>query len=342
MKRKKVYIELIRIIAMLFVLYVHTGYFAMSHYEVAGSRGSGLLAFFLMCVAITCNELFFMIAGVVLLHKKETIRRVLWRFFKMAVVVVLFSLFQYACNYWHMPAMGFRLHEFFKLIYQTNIITQYWFLYAYLAFILILPFLRMLAEKMDKEHFIYLMILYLLLEGVFPMIEYFWENEAFGLMVPVVENIIFFPLVGYFIEYQEDDVFRKKKILAMVNGLAVAALIMNMLYAVRTFQDTGWAETLDGMTMLVGLAIFVDIRYVFGRGRMPRLFEKVVVWCGGGMFGVCLLEPQLREGFFFLYQGLEPYIKWLPATVIWILAAMVTGIVVMHILKKIPVLKKLF
>lgn len=342
MKHKKVYIELIRIIAMFFVLYVHTGYFAMTHYEVAGSRVSGVLAFFLMCVALTCNGLFFMIAGAVLLHKKETIGHVLWRFFKMAIVVVLFSLFQYACNYRRMPAMGFRLDEFFKLIYQTNIITQYWFLYAYLAFIIILPFLRMLAEKMDKEHFCYLLILYLLLKGIFPMIEYFWENEAFGLLIPVVENIIFFPLVGHFIEYHEDDTFGKKRNLVIVNGLAAVALIINMIYAVITFRDTGCAETFDGMTMLVGLAIFVDIRYVCSRCRMPQLLEKAVVWCGGGMFGVCLLEPQLREGFFFLYQRLEPTFKWLPATIIWLGAAMVMGIIVMYVLKKIPVLKRLF
>ncbi len=342
MKRKKVYIEVIRIIAMFFVLYVHTGYFAMTHYEVAGSRMSGLLAFFMMCVALTCNALFFMIAGAVLLHKKETIGRVLWRFFKMAVVVVLFSLFQYACNYWRMPAMGFRLNEFFKLVYQTNLITQYWFLYAYLAFIIILPFLRILAEKMDKEHFTYLVILYLLMEGIFPMVEYFWKNEAFGLFVPMVENIIFFPLVGHFIEHNEDDVFGKKRNLAAVNGLACAALIINMIYAAKTYQDTGCAETFDGMTMLVGLAIFVDVRYVCRICRMPQLLEKVIVWCGGGVFGVCLLEPQLREAFVFLYRCLEPTFKWLPATVIWLGAAMMMGIIVMYLLKKIPVLKKLF
>ena len=153
MKERKIHIEIIRIIAMFFVLYVHTGMYAMAHYEIAGGRLSGMLAFFMMCMALTCNALFFMNAGAVLLHKTESIGRVLVRFARMAAIVVLFSLLQYANNYWHMPAMGFRLDEFFKLVYQTNVITQYWFLYAYLALILILPFLRLLAQKMDKEHF---------------------------------------------------------------------------------------------------------------------------------------------------------------------------------------------
>ena len=153
MKNRKIHVDIIRIIAIFFVLYVHTGSHALTHYEIAGSRLSGMLAFFIMCLSLTCNALFFMNTGAVLLPKKESIGRVLLRFAKMAIVVVLFSLLQYAYNYYRLPAIGFRMDEFFKLVYQTNLITQYWFLYAYLALILILPFLRLLAQKMDKEHF---------------------------------------------------------------------------------------------------------------------------------------------------------------------------------------------
>ncbi len=342
MKSKKTYIEVIRIIAIFFVLYVHTGTSAVTHYEIAGGKVSGMLAFFMRCLSQICNPLFFMIAGVVLLHKKEKIGKVVCRFFKMATVVLLFSLLQYACNYFRMPAMGFRLNEFFEIAYHDYVITQYWFLYEYLAFILILPFLRILAEKMDKEFFTYLILLYLVMEGILPLAEYFGEYERFGIVVPVLENIIFYPLLGYFVEYHPEDVFGKKKNLLAINIIGCVSLIVNMAYARRQFLDTGYAETFMGMTMLAALAVFVDIRFACRVCRMPQKLEKVIVWCGAGVFGVCLLEPQLREGFFFLYRWLEPTVKWLPATVIWLGAAMAAGILIMNILKSIPVLKRLF
>ncbi len=342
MKSRKTYIELTRIIAIFFVLYVHTGTCAVTHYEIAGGKVSGMLAFFMRCLSQICNPLFFMIAGVVLLHKKEKISKVIGRFFKMATVVLFFSLLQYACNYFRMPAMGFRLNEFFEIAYHDYVITQYWFLYEYLAFLLILPFLRVLAEKMDKEFFVYLILLYVVVEGILPLAEYLGEYERFGIAVPVLGNIIFYPLLGYFVEYHPEDVFAKKKNLLTINIVGCVSLIVNMVYARRQFLDTGYAETFVGMTMLAALAVFVDIRFLCRVCRIPQRLERVIVWCGAGVFGVCLLEPQLREGFFFLYRWLEPTVKWLPATAIWLGAAMATGILIMNILKSIPFLKKLF
>ncbi len=342
MKSKKAYLEAIRLFAIFFVLYVHTGVNAVSHYQIAGGKASGTLAFFMMCVAQTCNVLFFMVSGAVLLHRKESLRKVMIRFLKMAVVVILFSLLQYACNYFRMPAMGFDLGVFFEFIYHQTVITQYWFLYEYLAFLIILPFLRILAEKLNKDYFLYLLGLYLVLEGILPLTEYFWENEAFALNIPFMLSILFYPLVGYFAEHNEGNILESKRNLVAINVAACVSLIINIWYAGTRYLETGYGESFMGMTMVLALAIFVDIRYLFKRCRVPKKLEKVIIWCGSGVFGVCLLEPQLREGFYFLYERLEPVIRWLPATVIWLLAAMAAGIIIMNLLKKIPVLRKLF
>lgn len=342
MKSKKAYLELIRIFSIFFVLYVHTGVSAMSHYQVDLTGVSGGLAFFMASLAQTCNVLFFMVSGAVLLHKKESIGKVLLRFLKFAVVVLLFSLLQYACNYFRMPAMGFRLREFFQFVYHDTVITQYWFLYDYLAFLLILPFLRAVAEKLEKKLFFYLAGLYLVIEGILPLVEYFKEYERFGLDVPMLMNILFYPLIGYFIEHDQDNLLESKKNLIILNAAGVVALIINVVFSRTRYFETGYTENLMGMIMVVALVLFVDVRRLCGAHRMPQWLQKTVIWCGGGVFGVCLLEPQLREGFYFLYQRLEPVIKWLPATVIWLSAAMVPGIVLMNVLKRIPILKKLF
>ena len=140
-KEKKVYLEILRLIAIYSAVYVHTGISAMYHFEVNPTGASSWIAFVLMMLSQACNIMFFMITGAVLLDKEETVAHVLkYRFLRMLIVVILFSLFQYYCNYLRMPEMGFEIPVFFQVIYRTSVISQYWFLYAYLALLLILPY----------------------------------------------------------------------------------------------------------------------------------------------------------------------------------------------------------
>ena len=97
-----------------------------------------------------------------------------------------------------------------------------------------------------------------------------------------------------------------------------------------------------GMILLASAMLFVDVKVICLRFAMPAICKSILLFLGNGVFGVFLLEPQLREGFFFIYKFLEPYLTWLPATVLWISAAIVTGCVIMNGLKKIPGVKRLF
>lgn len=45
----------------------------------------------------------------------------------------------------------FDIVQFIKTILTGHIIILYWYLYAYLAFLMMLPFLRRLAQGMEKS-----------------------------------------------------------------------------------------------------------------------------------------------------------------------------------------------
>ena len=352
MKSKKVYLEIIRIFAIFYVIYVHTGVDAAEHYQTAGNLFSYGLSLVLYCVAQVSVPLFFLITGAVLLHKEESLKTVLkHRALRIFLIILLFGFIQYAYFYYLNPEIGFSLPVFFKMVYSTNVITQYWYLYSYFALMLILPFVRMLARSMDNAHFWYLFGLYFLLEGILPIVEYLWGNSRIVLSIPFFASSLFYPLLGYYVSQRSGELFYQKKTLLLTNLAGFFALLTNTVIAYMAHRQRGGAESLEGMTALLALVIFIDIRsfcYYASHSLRPvfhdtfsRLFCKAVCFVGGGVFGVYLLEPPLRDTFRFIYVATEPYISWFPAAILWICAAILFGSILFQLLKKLPLLRKI-
>lgn len=81
------------------------------------------------------------------------------RILRIVIIIIVFSFIYYIRFYLQHPEYGFNLFFFVKLIYSEPFITPYWFLYSYLTFLLILPFLRRLALASTDEEYLYLSIL---------------------------------------------------------------------------------------------------------------------------------------------------------------------------------------
>lgn len=352
MKQKKVYLEIIRIFAIFFVIYVHTGMDAAEHYQTTQNHFSYGLSLVFYSIAQVSVPLFFLISGAVLLHKEESFKNVLLhRALRIFLIILLFGLVQYAYFYYLNPEIGFSISVFFKLVYSTNVITQYWYLRCYFALMLILLFVRMLAHSMKNPHFWYLFGLFFLLEGILPIIEYLWGNSRIALSIPFMENSLLYPLLGYYIAQRSGELFYRKKILLLTNLAGLCALCTNIVVAFMAHRQRGNAESLEGMTALLALVIFIDIRalcYYASRSTRPiyhgtfsQVLCKSICFIGGGVFGVYLLEPPLRDTFRFIYVMTEPYISWFPATILWISSAILCGSVVFHFLKRLPFLRKI-
>ncbi len=353
MKQKKVYLEAIRIFAIFFVIYIHTGVEAAEHYRIAENNFSYLLSLVLYAFAEVSVPLFFMISGALLLHKEESLRFVLThRALRIFILIITFGFLQFWYANFSQPEISFSIPIFTWTLYSTTIITQYWYLYAYFTLMLILPFVRMLARSMQNSHFWYLFGLYFMLEGLFPILEFIWGNNRIALSIPILSNIILYPLMGYYIVHRSGELFYKRKILMAANLVAIAALVTNTVVALMAHRQRGAGETLDGMTGVLAVITFINFRAIFYamskseckllNGRFARFIKNTIVFIGGGVFGVYLLEPQLRDGFKFIYTTLEPGISWFPATIIWIATAIICGCILFNVVKKIPILRKLF
>ena len=345
--QKKLYIEVLRILAILMVLYVHSGTRAAHYYVVESSGISYYVSIILACVTKTCNMLFFMISGALLLHKEESLRTIfVHRVLRMVLIILIFGLLQYYLNYKANPAIGFSMDVYFKIVYSTNIIEQYWFLHAYLAFLLLLPFIRFIARSMKKEHFLYLGGLFLLVEGILPMIERIWDNQRIALDISLFAVEILLPLMGFYLTkvYDFEGLEKRKKVrdLAAVNIMGVAALFLCVRETKILLETTNTLVVYNGLLFIMAITIFFDIRYIFTRFKVPDILSKIIVFMGGGVFGVYLMEMELRTDFAFIYDAIQPRTNWLVATVIWLSVCVLVGSTVTGIVKKIPIVGKLF
>lgn len=347
-KTKKLYLELLRIFAIFFVVYVHTGTDGAEHYQIAGDAFfSYWLSLVLACFAQVSVPLFFLISGAVLLQKEESLKTVLTRrVLRMLGVILVFGLIQYAYFYYLNPEIGFSLFVYLKTVYTTPMITQYWYLYTYFSFLLILPFVRMLAASMKNVHFVYFFGLYFLLEGILPIVEYLWGNGRIALSVPLFESALFFPLMGYFIEHRSGDFFYQKKALLFSNLAGLMAVLTNTVVAFMAHRQRGSAETLMGMTAVIALVLFLDARSLCKKfadlqTAFTKGIRKLLDFTGSGVFMVYLLEPPLRDTFRFLYVWAQPVLGWFAACILWIAAAIACGVLLHHTVKKLPLFRRI-
>ena len=174
-KKKKLYFEFIRAVSMLMVIFNHTG--TKGFFLFTQKMDSPLYPFYLF-ISIACKvgvPPYWMISGALLLPKDESIKKVyLHRVLRMVIVLIIFSLPYFVLDVIeNNKDIGLELvGEFFLKLYTKKHATAFWFIYAYISMLMMLPVLRMLVRAMPRKYFQYLFLLVLLLLGVLPIVEY--------------------------------------------------------------------------------------------------------------------------------------------------------------------------
>lgn len=334
----KTYMDVLRLIAIFFVLYNHTGEKAAYYFTGECSRVSYWLSSIMLQIMTVNTTIFFFLSGALLLPKDEPIKSVMKkRVLKYAIIILVFDIIQYGYNYFKKPIIGFDIKNIIKDIYSTHVISQYWFLHAYLAFLLILPLLRALTKNMTGAMFRYLIIGYVLYNGLLPLVEYLCGMGRISIGIPVFENIIMYPLCGYYMEYHSDDFKRNKFTLPLCNLASLISLTINLFYAQQRYKAGEQYAAFLGFSFVIAMVLYLDIKYLCEKIELKRVasgkktetvLTKVLMAVGRGTIVVYLFEPQLREGFYFIYLLLQDKISWFFATILWLLAAIAGGILV--------------
>lgn len=300
-KREHIFLDVLRIIACFFVIYNHTsnqGFFLFAQYPIGSTK-----FFMYMPLSICCKvavPLFLMISGALLLNKEEPIRN-LWvkRILRMVVVLVVCSFLYYLAEvYYDGKPLDIMLFVLIAYISEWNF--SFWYLYAYLAFLITLPFLRAMVQKLDNVHFYYMIGLALIFDAVIPIMQDFLFQEQYMLngnltVSWLTNNIVLYPCIGYFLMHHVDIEKIKQKLPALW-GLNIGLIILSCFLTYKQSAATGECLEADCQTyfssfvLVNGITLFMTAKYFFSRKDWSTYLKKIVSSIGECTFGMYLLH----------------------------------------------------
>lgn len=343
MRQKKVHLDVLRVIAIWGVLFTHTGDYGMYHYLHTENPINFWFGFFFAAITQYCVPLFFMISGALLLKKEESIGYVFkHRVLRIFLVIMVLSFIQFLSNYFHNPEFGFVISRFFQTMYEGALQPQYWFLFEYLSFLLVLPFLQKMVKSIqDKSWYIYVFFLFLIVNCICPILTAQLEWSGVSIDVRAFVGCIFYSVMGHFVENVSEDMFYKGKnvfILFLMTAVMVG-VTLRLNYVSLDYSPLG--EYSRYFAAYYAFFIFVLVRYLCSKCNLPVWVRKVFSFAGEGVFGTYLMEQALRDYFMPIYITLNTRIRSYPATFVWLFVCLTVGVVITNIVKRIPIIGKL-
>lgn len=354
-KTKKVYYEWIRLIACFFVIFNHLkGY-------VLFMNASGIKQTFYMVISVITKinvPLFFMVSGALLLDKKEEIVTVLRkRISRIGLVILLFELGIYTECWLYASARGrdyeFTVKRFLYGVFERSLdeTGAYWYLYAYLGFLFLLPLMQKLAKQMKQSDFCTLFTLHFVLLSLLPVCDLLLRRSGYDgisvteeFSVPLATTAaLFYPLTGYYIDRKIDI---RKVSGRRWAGLLAAAFVGIGISCLCVYANGVAGEAyLTLFDYLLAAVAFLLIKYVVAV-RFPALSlgrtAETVCFMGSLTFGIYLLDHYFK---LVLYNGFETFAeRFLPslfASFGWCAVSMFLGGSVTWILKKLPLFRKI-
>lgn len=350
MTARKSHLDILRILAIYMVIYNHTmekGFFLF-----ASQQGSPFYWLYLgWSVVITVAvPLFWMVTGALLLGREETFSTLLRkRLLRFAGVLLLFSMVMWAVT---RPG-DYSVGGFLLLIYQFPIANAYWYLYAYLGYLILLPFLRKIAAGLDHSLFLWLVFWRLALGAGVPVLELAAKLAGremtlySGFGVPIILDVLFYPLAGYYLENRLPEKWLCPKRLWLLTAAAGLGVGLSCLLTTLNCGYTGdWSEAggqgyFRSFGFLLAFCLYLWARYLTEKRLLSSKGAALLEKLGGLTFGTMLVEELIRIKTPAVQTALEAALPAFPAALGWALWVTLAGMGLTWVLKKLPFLRNL-
>jgi len=294
---------------------------------------------------------FLMASGAVLLGKEDNAWKLAKRALRMIICLIVFSYLYYC--------LKSKAHnesiQLFTFLYGISDASKWmqslWYLYAYLAYIASIPFLKHIARGLGKNTFFYFLSLNSIITCCIPIIKHYSGIEfssSFMLINWTVNTIVFYPIIGYFIVTSIDEIKRLE--LIVLNGITVLLylIVFGLTYMDAIIDGLSWTSTtwIDIMIPFCSVTIFCDLYYYLQKLELSSKVKSIILCVSQSTFGIYLIHPVVL-------------FYWLPMKEIWVLESsifvgvemvgaiviclliMIVCFVFVYLLRKIPLVRKI-
>lgn len=337
-KNKKVYLEAIRVFAIIGVIFNHTDGFI--YYTSTENPVTWLYSITLSVICRTAVPLFFLIAGSLLLEKEESLKELfLKRILRILCVLLVFSLLYYIFDSVSDRISEMGINDFIRRVLNNDIRESFWFLYEYLFFLLILPFFRFLTPKLNHTLIGYLIVLRGIATFVLPVL-----NQLCGVSVKFDigfgEDYIYYALLGYYFSHVENygnEIKTRTLWFVFVGLVSFNVVITHIIYLIKGNYS---AETVDYVVFISAPVLFLIFRRIFGELSDTGKINTCIITMGSCVFGIYLWDNFVRWQFLPVYLFLSEKTVGILACSVYVMLVFIFGFLYTWILKKIPLMKR--
>lgn len=333
-KKQYIYIELLRIISIIFVLFNHTNGHGFFLFATTDKPLEWIVSITLSVLCKTAVPIFFMISGFLLINKDEN----LLVLFKKRIIRYIFILFlscglYFVTNETIKHSYNYSIREIIKSAYRGDMGT-YWFIYAYIGLLIMLPFIRSAKESFNSINIKYLLILRYIVIGILPCLSLLFlkNNMTTSLSSLIFEESIFYFILGSYYGNRESSFHNnKEQYLLLVASIISIAISITITY--YEFCTTGsYSERfLAGLLPPVCIYFFCLHKH-YNNTISPKL-SPIILFLGNKTFGIYLLEPTIKLIIRPLYDILLNIFPDMIASFIWIMTIFILGVIMTWIIQ---------
>lgn len=351
-KEHKIEVDILRIIAIILVIYNHTStdgyaYFTTFFDKTIPGYTSAVYLIY-MFISVLCKvavPIFFMISGFLLLGKIETYSVIFkHRILKQVIVLVIISLLYYSIS---TTIKDKSIAGFLEALYSGTINGSFWFLYAYISFLLLLPFLRKMVNNMEKKEYYYLVLLVIIFKTLIPVLQYLLfvdmvKINAYMSIGSFADYAVLYPLLGYGIAKYPLTLKQKKYLYISAMILIEIVMILtsfNILLTKRVDEEI-YAKFFPCCEMVSSLSVYSIITDLSKKIKNEKI-KSIIKTIGSCVFGVYLLHIIFLALLRPCFEGMKNYLPVFLSIWIYILFIFLICAIITYLLKKIPGIRKL-
>lgn len=334
MKKRNINLDLIRTIAIISVISVH--FFKYNGFYGEKLVGTNMILMtYLRTFCMICVPLFIILSGY-LMYQKKLNKKYYFRLEKIIFVYVIASLLcvLYRVIFLH---KSYRITSIIGLITSFKASQHAWYMNMYFGLVLLIPFLNILYNNLDKKQKKVLLIT-LFIVTILPQ----FINVKYKLLPNWWVNI--YPLTYYFIGayIKEYNIKLNKKlnIILLVLSIFIFGSIALYFGYNKTFINnsitSGWNSIQSFILSILAFILLLNLNLE----KTPKFFKKCIFKISEKSFGMFLVSYIFDD---FFYKYLNKYVVNTPDKIYYFILMVFLILMYSYILSSfIDYLKKLY
>ncbi len=333
MKKRILYIDIIKVFALLFVIFNHSDDILISSKMYIRIIHNSL--FYLSKSAV---PLFLMVSGSLLMEKKDSIPKLIKRIIRVLIPLIIITIIWTMTHSNAINILG--MIDPFNVNYFPYWL---WYLQALLLLYILMPLIRIITLKnKDKSSFKYIIIILTLLSSItFTVVNIIFKKNQL-----VITNLLPMPILYFIYGYILSKTNNKKIVknisfITLIIAISIPAYIATNLMLLK--QSYFFLDDYRNIyTLIITTTLFIIIKYYFENYNKDNIFTKIITHLSNNSYGIYLIHVFILEFMLNtpLIKELSAFYK-LEAISIVIISTLIITDIIISIIKRIPGIKKL-